>query len=98
VSVSFKIQGSQALPTRTGGGRASRRGGKSQWYKVVGLSLLNICLAIAIQAGVELLFTEVFGIRSALKITTTLPMPWSIVKDVGRGLVLREVSSPHYIL
>jgi hypothetical protein len=38
-----------------------------------------------------LLFTHVFKIRSALKITTTLPMPFSIAKDVVRGLVLREV-------
>lgn len=91
LAVSFKSQGTQALPTRTAGGRGSR-GGRSQWYQVVGLSLFNICLGIAIQAGVEQLFTEVLGFRSALKVTTTLPMPWSILKDVARGLVLREVS------
>lgn len=89
VSVSFKTQGESALPTRTSGG--SRRGGRSQWYQVIGLSLFNIVLCIGIQSGVELLFTEVIGIRSALKVTTTLPMPWSILKDVGRTLVLREV-------
>ncbi len=38
-----------------------------------------------------MLFTEVFHIRSALKVTTTLPMPWSIAKNVLRGLLLREV-------
>lgn len=48
-------------------------------------------MSVAIQAGVELLFTEVFSIRSALKVTTTLPMPWGIAKDVGRVLFLREV-------
>lgn len=87
LSVSFKTQGDRGLPTRGG------RGSKPQWYQIIGVSLLNILLSVAIQAGVELLFTEVFQIRSALKVTTTLPMPWSIAKDVLRGLLLREVYS-----
>ncbi|KAH8783965.1 hypothetical protein BGZ57DRAFT_884216 [Hyaloscypha finlandica] len=89
LSVSFKTQGADGLPTR---GRGATRGGNgTQWYQIIGVSLLNILLSVAIQAGVELLFTEVFHIRSALKVTTTLPMPWSIAKDVLRGLLLREV-------
>jgi hypothetical protein len=92
LSVGLKTQGAAALPTRTGGVQGARRGGnRPQWYQVIGLSLLNIFLSVAIQAGVELLFTEAFHIRSALKVTTTLPMPWSIAKDVLRGLLLREV-------
>jgi hypothetical protein len=93
LSVGFKMQGSQALPTRTGGARKSKGGKTPQWYQVIGLSIFNICLGVAIQAGVELLFTELLHIPSALQITTTLPMPWSIAKDVGKGLVLREVIS-----
>jgi hypothetical protein len=89
LSVSFKTQGADGLPTRGRG--ATRRGNGTQWYQIIGVSLLNILLSVAIQAGVELLFTEVFHIRSALKVTTTLPMPWSIAKDVLRGLLLREV-------
>lgn len=93
LAVGIKGQGASALPTRTGGVRGARRGsGRPQWYQVIGLSLFNVCLGVAIQAGVELLFTEVFHIRSALRVTTTLPMPWSIAKDVIRGLVLREVT------
>jgi Fatty acid hydroxylase len=89
LSVEFKRQGVDGLPTR-----GARRGGsRPQWYQVIGISLLNILLSVAIQAGVEVLFTEVFHIRSALKVTTTLPMPWSIAKDVIRGLLLREVYS-----
>ncbi len=92
LAVKIKIQGSAALPTRVGGGRASRRGrGKPAWYKVIGLSLFNVCLGVAVQSAIELLFTEVLHIRSALRVTTTLPMPWSIAKDVARGLMLREV-------
>jgi len=69
----------------------SRKRERPEWYQVVGLSVFNILLAVGLQAGVELLFTEVFGIRSALKIATTLPMPWSIFKDLARGLVMREI-------
>ena len=87
LAVNIKTQGDAALPTR--GGRKS--GNRPPWFQVIGLSLFNICLGVAVQAGVELLFTDVFHIRSALKITTTLPMPFSIAKDVARGFVLREV-------
>lgn len=91
--VGIKTQGAPALPTRTGGIQGARRGGgRPEWYQVVGLSLFNICFCVAIQAGIELLFTEVFRIRSTLRVTTTLPMPWSIAKDCIRGLLLREVS------
>ncbi len=89
----IKTQGGEALPTRTGGVRVSKRGGRPPWYSVVALSLCNVCLGVAIQAGVELLLTEVLNIRSALKVTTTLPLPWGLAKDVFRGLLLREVSS-----
>ena len=91
LAVGMKLQGGDALPTRTGGVKVSRRNGRPQWYTVIGISLLNICLEVAVQAGVELLFTEVFSIRSALKVTTTLPMPWGLAKDVVRCLLLREV-------
>jgi hypothetical protein len=88
----MKRQGAPALPTRTGGVQGTRRGGgRPEWYSVLGLSLLNVFLGVAIQAGVEFLFTEVLGIRSALKVTTTLPMPWSIAKEIVRSLLLREV-------
>ena len=87
LAVGIKTQGQSALPTR-----GNKRGGRAPpWYQVIGLSLFNICLSVAVQAGVELLFTDVLKIWSALKITTQLPMPWSIAKEVLRGLLLREV-------
>jgi len=92
LAVGMKTQGPPALPTRIGGVIGARRDGRPQWYQVTGLSLFNICLALAIQAGIEILFTDVFRIRSALRVTTTLPMPWSIVKEMLRALLLREVS------
>lgn len=92
LAVGLKTQDAPALPTRTGGINGAKKSKRRpQWYSVLGISLLNICLSIALQAAVELLFTKALKIRSALKITTTLPMPWSIAKDVARGLVLREI-------
>jgi hypothetical protein len=94
LAVGIKTQGAPALPTRTGGVAGARRGdGRPQWYQVIGLSLFNICLAVAIQACIEILFTDVFQIRSAVKVTTTLPMPWSIAKEMLKALLLREVRS-----
>lgn len=93
LAVGIKLQGPSALPTRTGGIKNARRGGGTpQWYQVVGLSLFNVCLSVALQAGVEALLTNVLHVRSALKVTTTLPMPWSIAKDISKVLLLREVS------
>ena len=92
LAVGIKTQGAPALPTRTGGVRGARRGGsRSEWYIVIGLSMFNLCLSVALQTGIEFLLTGVFNVRSALRVTTTLPMPWSIAKDVIRGLLLREV-------
>jgi len=91
VIVNIKTQGSSALPTRTGGARNSKKGNRPPWYFVMGLSLINILLSVALQAGIELLFTELLHFRSALQVTTTLPMPWSIARHVLRSLFLREV-------
>ena len=93
LAVGIKRQGAPALPTRTGGVAGARRGdGRPKWYQIIALSVFNIFLGTAIQAGIEVLFTDVFHIRSALKVTTTLPMPWSMAKEMLRALLLREVS------
>ena len=81
-AVGLKAQGDVALPTNQQGGR---------WWKIALVSVGNVLLGVALQAGVEAVFTEVLHIRSALKVTTTLPMPWGIAKDLLRGLLLREV-------
>lgn len=91
--VDHKIQGAAGLPTRTGrvkGGR--KRKGRPLWWQVVGPSLLNIVISVALQAGMELLLTEVLHVRSGLKITRAFPMPWTMARDVLRALAIREVS------
>ena len=64
---------------------------KGRWWKITLMSATNILLAALLQTSVDFLFTRVLRIRSALKITTNLPMPWSIVKDLVLGLLLREI-------
>lgn len=92
LAVGLKSQGPAALPTRTGGVAGARKSkNRPEWYQVIGLSIFNVCLGVTIQALVELLLTEVLGIRSAFKVTTTLPMPWSIAKNLAEAFLLREV-------
>jgi hypothetical protein len=52
---------------------------------------VNVVLSVAIQTGIEWLLTSVLHVRSALKISTSLPLPWAIIKDVARGFLMREV-------
>lgn len=87
LAVGIKEHGDEALPLSAGNGAR-----KSRWWRIAGVSIGNVLLGVAVQAGVEVLFTDVFHIRSALKVTTAIPMPWGIAKDLVRGLLLREVS------
>ncbi|OJJ35430.1 hypothetical protein ASPWEDRAFT_509594 [Aspergillus wentii DTO 134E9] len=85
-AVVLKAQGEAGLP----GG--SKRG-KIRWkeIKVAGWALINLAMGIAIQVAIEQVRTEVFGTKSALKVSMKLPMPWEIVKDLLRGTLGREV-------
>jgi hypothetical protein len=93
VAVTLKSQGADALPTRAPAGRRKKAAATTPqyiWWQVMLLAIGNLILGVALQAGVEYLFTKVFKIRSALKVTTSLPFPWAIAKDLGRGFLLRE--------
>lgn len=82
-----KEHGESALPMgEEQGGR------KGRWWRTALVSTGNVLLGIALQSCVELVFTKLLHFRSALKITTSLPMPWAIAIDLIRGLFLREVS------
>ncbi|KAL8839417.1 MAG: hypothetical protein Q9170_001757 [Blastenia crenularia] len=88
LAVKVKEQGETALPM------GDEQGGpKGRWWKVALVSTANVLLGVAIQSGVELFFTKVLHIRSALRISTSLPMPWAIAIDLIRGLFLREILS-----
>jgi hypothetical protein len=59
--------------------------------RILAFSVFNTLLGITIQSLTEILFTRVFTVRSALRVTTSLPTPYAIVKDLLRGYVLREL-------
>ena len=86
LAVGIKEHGHTALPMSAANG-----GKKGRWWKVVLVSLGNVLFGLAIQTGIELLFTQVLHLQSVLKLSTGLPMPWAIAKDLFLGLLLREV-------
>ena len=71
---------------------ASAAKSEQRTSKFAGWALANLALSIAAQAAIEIVRTKVLGMRSALKVSMRLPMPWEIVKDLFRGLCGREVS------
>ena len=86
VAVNLKEHGEDALPLN---GDSNSK--KDRWWKIALVSVGNVLLGVALQAGIELLFTQVFHIRSALKVSTSIPLPWSMAIDLLKGLLLREV-------
>lgn len=92
LAVELKAQGTYGLPGKQKGGAAKIR-------RVVAWSCFNVLLAVAIQAGIEFLVTDVFRVRSLLLIKGSawslnhLPNPWSLFKHSVLGLLSRNVSA-----
>ncbi|KAF2816434.1 uncharacterized protein BDZ99DRAFT_136033 [Mytilinidion resinicola] len=88
LAVELKAQGQYALPGRVG---------RKKLSKVVAWSCFNILLGVTIQAAIEFLVTDVLRLRSVLAIKggswsmNHLPSPWTMVKNISEGLVLRNV-------
>jgi len=87
LSKNVKAYGEKNLPSRLGNGRL---------LKIASIGVANVLLSVALQAVLEMLFTDVFHLRSILKVTSFVPLPWSIAKDVVKGLALRGVL--HYYI
>ncbi|KAM0702697.1 hypothetical protein Q7P35_010129 [Cladosporium inversicolor] len=87
LSKNVKAYGGKNLPTRVGNGRLAQ---------ITSVAVFNVLLSVALQAISEVLFTEVFHVRSILKVTSFVPLPWSIAKDVVKGLALR--GALHYYI
>jgi hypothetical protein len=87
LSKNVKAYGEKNLPSRLGSERLP---------KIATVAIFNVLLSVALQAASEVLFTEVFHLRSILKVTSFVPLPWSIAKDVVKGLALRGVL--HYYI
>jgi hypothetical protein len=83
LAAAVKTQGEFALPGRLGGQRVGR---------VAVWSTVNVLLGVALMGGIDAFLTKVVGWRSALSLSKSMPMPWSIAKQVVFLLFARGVS------
>ncbi|KAK1150119.1 hypothetical protein N8T08_000016 [Aspergillus melleus] len=82
----IKVHGEAGLPS---GGRRARV--RLETIKVAAWSLLNIFLSVVAQAAIEKLRIDGMRMRSAVKVSIKLPMPFEIVKGLLAALLVREV-------
>lgn len=85
ISQSFKSLGEDGLPLRD-----TRRKTVFRFLRVLAWSLCNVVIGVAMQGLVEWVLVEQLGRLGALKVTTTLPLPWGIVKDLIKGMIARD--------
>ncbi|QDS72566.1 hypothetical protein FKW77_000760 [Venturia effusa] len=78
-----KTQGDFSLPVRGG------RGAKNRVAKIVGWSVFNVALGIALLGSLETFLTKVLLMRHALSLSKTMPMPYAILKSVALLLAIR---------
>lgn len=64
--------------------------------EVVGVATFNVLLGVLLQVALELLSTRVFHLKSILRVTIGVDLPWNIIKDVARGFALRGIV--HYVI
>jgi hypothetical protein len=81
-----KTQGDLGLPVRGG------KGARKRIAKIVGWSIFNVILGVALLGGLETLLTKVLLTRHALSLSKTMPMPYAILKSVALLLAIRGVS------
>ncbi|KAK5167971.1 uncharacterized protein LTR77_006538 [Saxophila tyrrhenica] len=84
LSKSFKNRGASQSPLRLG---------RKKLLEIVGFSLLNVCLALVLQAALEFFFTDILRTKSILKVTSAVPWPLTILKDVAKGFAIRSIVS-----
>ncbi|KAF8244323.1 sterol desaturas-like protein family [Wilcoxina mikolae CBS 423.85] len=91
LSKNIKLQGVRGLGQgKNGGEKAVHR------LKVVGWAAVNMLLGVALQGAIEYTFVEVLGQKSALRISSKLPLPGELMWGVFRGVLVREISQ-YYI-
>ncbi|TLS30912.1 hypothetical protein PpBr36_03519, partial [Pyricularia pennisetigena] len=77
---SIKFEGASSLPPRDA----------SQLARTLGLVLVNLALETSVQAGISTSFALLTK-SPLLQTSTTLPLPWAIIKHAGAMLAAREV-------
>ncbi|KAM0325683.1 hypothetical protein ACHAQA_006983 [Verticillium albo-atrum] len=78
---SLKYGGASALPPTSNPALLAR---------TLGLALINLALAVGLEAGISTLWTFAFE-QPIFTTSTTLPFPWQLVKHIAILLAAREV-------
>lgn len=85
-SASFKERGESGLPT---GSKRTKPSLKE--LKIAGCSLANLLLGIVVQMTIEAFLIKTPKLRPAVQMAISVPMPWTITKQLFWGFLLREV-------
>jgi hypothetical protein len=91
LAAAVKTQGDLSLPIRGG------KGARKRVAKIVGWSIFNVALGVALLGGLETLLTKVLLTRHALSLSKTMPMPYAILKSVALLLAIRGVSFKQHV-
>lgn len=67
-----------------------RRKNVVRFATMVFWSLTNIVIGVLLQGLVEYTTVEYLGWDSAVRVTTSLPLPWGILKDLLKGMFARD--------
>ena len=59
--------------------------------EIVGFALFNVALSTLLEVILELFCTGVLRTRSIFRVTSIVPLPWNILKNVAGGFVFRGI-------
>ncbi|WPG99619.1 sterol desaturase family [Acrodontium crateriforme] len=82
ISKNIKAQGRASSPLKLG---------RDKLIEIGLVATVNVLLSVALQAAFEYLSTQILHMRSALKVTSAVPLPWNLVSDIFRGLIMRGI-------
>ena len=82
MSKKLKASGRSQLPLHLG---------RDKLLHVVAVAVCNVLLSVVVQGGLELLATRLLHLRSLVRVTAMVPLPWNLVKDVVKGYILQGV-------
>ncbi|KXT12970.1 hypothetical protein AC579_3151 [Pseudocercospora musae] len=83
----MKARGREHLPLRLG---------RDKVLRIAGIAVGNVLLSVLLQSCLEILVSRILHLRSLIKVSSTIPLPWSILKDILGGLAVRGVA--HYVV
>ena len=78
----LKARGDRFLPDQLG---------RDRLFRVVGVSLGNILISVALQALLEQVCTGALHMRSLLRVTSMVPLPLNIFTDLLKGFIIRGI-------